>query len=360
GRTVDPGGLFDVVVGNPPYLGQLARPDGGRVALVLPQSVLATRDTAAIRRAVTDVAAVTGFWWTSARVFPAAVNVGILVLQRGVAQESVRRWEGRAFSRRADVPADAVLGPTWAPLIADLAGLPPVGLTATQGRLADLASATAGFRQHFYGLVPFVGDGGDGPPLVTSGLIDAGTCAWGARPARFAKRTFAAPRVDLDALDRADAKLAAWVRQQLAPKVLVAAQTRVIEAVVDPHGVWVPSVPVVAVHPRRVEDLWAVGAVLLAPPVAAWAAQRYLGAGLGPTTLKLSAPQLLELPLPLPGRPWDDAARCLRTGDVDGCAVLMGAAYGLDPLIYGPLLAWWRDAAEPAGRRRTVPRRPEG
>ena len=83
GRTLDPGGLFDVVVGNPPYLGQLARatsrggrsalgggpyadvaaeflarslalvrPDGGRVALVLPQSVLSSRDTGPIRAAV--------------------------------------------------------------------------------------------------------------------------------------------------------------------------------------------------------------------------------------------------------------------------------------------------------------------
>ena len=89
GRTLDPGGPFDVVVGNPPYLGQLARatsrggrsalgggpyadaaaeflarslalarPDGGRVALVLPQSVLSSRDTGPIRAAVRSRAAV--------------------------------------------------------------------------------------------------------------------------------------------------------------------------------------------------------------------------------------------------------------------------------------------------------------
>ena len=322
---------------------QLARPDGGPCALVLPQSFLATRDTAAIRSAVTQAGAVIGYWWASSRVFSSGVNVGILVVQRGRDQGPVRRWQGPDLVRLPDAPASAVSGPTWAALIADLAGLPPVGVSEDHGRLADLAWATAGFRQHFYGLVPFVEDGGEGPPLVTSGLIDAGRCWWGVRPARFAKRAFVAPRVDVTRLGAADARLSAWVRRQLAPKVLVAAQTRVIEAVVDEDGAWVPSVPVVAVHPRRPEDLWAVGAVLLAPPVAAWAAARYLGAGLGATSLKLSAAQVLELPLP--GRPWGEAAGLLRAGDVDGCALQMCAAYGLEAAAAAPLLTWWRAGA---------------
>ena len=224
GRRFDPGGHFDAVVGNPPFLGQLARatarggrsplgggpyadvaaeflvravglarPDGGRVALVLPQSVLSTRDTAPIRAMVAAEAAVTGFWWAAGRAFDAAVNVCVVVLQRGGAPRPVRRWKGATFNRLPDAPPEAVRGPTWAPLISDAAGLPSLRLDRAHGRLGDLASATAGFRQHFYGVIPFVGDDRDGPALVTSGLIDAGRCAWGERPARFAKQTFEAP-----------------------------------------------------------------------------------------------------------------------------------------------------------------------
>jgi hypothetical protein len=370
GRVLDPTGCFDAVVGNPPYLGQLthatsrggrsplgggpyadvaaeflvravasARPDGGRVALVLPQSLLASRDTASIRAALLERAALVGLWWAGQPVFDAAVTVCVLVLQRGVPQGDIRRWRGPDLAPAPSAPATDVAGPTWSPLVADLAGIPPVEVDTDAGRLGDLASATAGFRHQFYGLVDHVTDGAVGPPLVTAGLIDAGACRWGALPVRFAKRTFIAPRVDLVALTRADPKLAAWVEARLRPKVLVATQTRVIEAVADPDGAWVPSTPVIAVHPERAEDVWAVAAVLTAPPVAAWAAARHVGAGLGGTALKLSAAQVLDLPLP--PRPWSAGAECLRRGDMAGCAEAMCDAYGVTRPRRGPLLAWW-------------------
>jgi SAM-dependent methyltransferase len=373
GREVDPGGCFDAVIGNPPYLGQLAtstsrggrsrlgggpyadvaaefllravqlaRPDGGRVALVLPQSVLATRDTRAIRAAVVREAAVTGLWWAASQVFEAGVHVCVVVLQRGRPQGPVARWRGPEMAPLVNAPARAVEGPTWAPLIADAAGVPAVQLAEGNGRLGDLATATAGFRQHFYGLAPFVADDGPGAPLVTTGLIDAGRCAWGERPARFAKRRFAAPRVDLDALDSADPALAAWARGQLRPKVLVAPQTKVIEAAVDEEGAWIPSVPVVSVVPHRDEDLWLVAAVLLAPPVAAWAAHRHLGSGLGPTSVRLRASEVLDLPLP-PGQ-WTAAAELLRAGEIDGAAGQLCTVYGLNGGERDRVLSWWRAA----------------
>jgi hypothetical protein len=159
--------------------------------------------------------------------------------------------------------------------------------------------------------------------------------------------------VDLTGLKAADARLGAWFERQLRPKVLVATQTKVIEAAADPTGAWLPSVPVIAVHPRRVEDLWAVAAVLTAPPAAAWALQRHIGAGLGASALKLRAAEVLELPLPC--RPWLDAARLLRDGDVDGCARAMGAAYGLGSVEADAVFAWWRVGAETGPRRRLVP-----
>ena len=112
-------------------------------------------------------------------------------------------------------------------------GVPPLPALATDGTVGDRAPCSLNFRDEYYGLVPAVSDDGDGPPLVTSGLIDPGRCLWGDRPVRFAKREFAAPRVELA---RLDTSMRAWARRKLVPKVLVANQTRIIEAVADPDG----------------------------------------------------------------------------------------------------------------------------
>jgi hypothetical protein len=361
------GSNFDAVVGNPPFLNQLAaatnrggrspwgggpyadtaalflamavraaRPDGGRVGLVLPHSVLSTRDTAPIRCAVLADARLDSLWWTGERVFDADVVTCVPTFVRGESQAQVRRFHGPRFDV-VDVASGDELGdrPTWGHLVADLAGVPEVRIHGP-GTLADLATATADFRDQYYGLVPHVADGADGPPLVTAGLIDVGRCAWGERATRFARRRFEAPRVGLDDLPPA---LRAWADRRLVPKVLVATQTPVIEAVVDGGGAWLPSVPVITVVPHAADDLWRVGAVLTAPAVSAWAAATYFGAALTAHAIKLSASQLLTLPVP--PRPWDAAAAALARGDVDTCARLMDAAYGTD------LHDWWRARQRP-------------
>ena len=354
---------FDAVVGNPPYLNQLAaatsrrgrsswgggayadtaalflalslrlaRPDGGRVGLVLPQSVLATRDTAAIRAASLAAARLDALWWAGEAMFDAEVVTCVAAFVRGECQGPVRRAHGATFAPLPDAAGgDLASRPTWSHLVADAVGIPPV-LLRPSPTLATMATATADFRDQYYGLVGHVSDDGDGTPLVTSGLIDAGQCAWGQRPARFARRTFAAPRVDVDALAPI---LQVWAASRLVPKVLVATQTRVIEAVADPAGEWLPSVPVITVTPRAPADLWRVAAVLSAPPVSAWAATTYLGAALSVRAIKLSASQVLTVPLP--GRPWDDAATALAEGDIESCARRMDVAFGTD------LFDWWQE-----------------
>jgi hypothetical protein len=251
---------------------------------------------------------------------------------RGARQGPVRRWHGPGFAPTPSVDgADIGTRPTWSHLVADTAAIPHVRLETSE-RLGDRAGATADFRDQYYGLIGAVADEADGPALVTSGLIEPGRCEWGQRPVRFARATYEAPRV---ALDRLDAPLQLWAKRRLVPKVLVAMQTRVIEAVVDADGAWLPSVPVVTVVPHDAGDLWHVGAVLCAPAVSAWAASTYLGVALAPTAIKLSARQVLEVPLP--NRSWDDAATALRAGDVDACGRAMDRAYGTD--VY----AWWRE-----------------
>ena len=121
--------------------------------------------------------------------------------------------------------------------------MPPVPVVQPAGALGDHVRLSANFRDQYYGLVPAVIDGGTGPPLVTSGLVDPGRCHWGLRPVTFAKRRFEHPTVELGVLDPA---MRRWADALLVPKVVVANQTRVIEAVADPAGAWIPGVPLIA------------------------------------------------------------------------------------------------------------------
>jgi hypothetical protein len=241
-----------------------------------------------------------------------------------------------------------------------------------EGTVADLAVATAGFRDEYYGLAPHVGeadagDAGDAgqerkPILVTSGLIEPARSAWGRRDVRFAGRAWTAPVVDLDGLRQSTPRVARWVEARLRPKLLVATQSTVLEAVADPEGSWVPSVPVVSVEPHDKEDLWRLLAVLISPMATAWALERYGGAGLSASALKLSAKQLLCIPLPYQCDLWEAASRSgqaasqqtderLWRHDIKATAHMMNTAYGLDVAASDRLLSWWM--ARLPGRRLT-------
>jgi hypothetical protein len=139
--------------------------------------------------------------------------------------------------------------------------------------------------------------------------------------------------------------------------VLLATQTAVLEAAADPSGRWVPSVPVISVEPRdgdSVASIWAIAAVLASPMASAWAAATYLGAGLGPTAIKLSAAQVLTLPWPAGSV--EEAAGRLQAGDVDGAAQAALASYGLAEGERDAVWAWWqqRRPARRLGTRRRV------
>ncbi len=411
GWAAAPAGGFGAVVGNPPFQSQLgrttaragatrtalrsiygdaaaayadsavlflvagarlARP-GGRVVLVQPQSVLSSRDATGARRAVLTMATLEGLWVAGERVFAAATLVCAPVLRarRGPAGRAERDdagggastialWSGRDVVARPPVAVDD-LGlhhwPTWSPLAAAAGGVPTVELEIGRGVVGDHATATAGFRQQFYGLAKVAverrhADDSRFPRLVTCGLIDAGRCAWGERPTRFARRAWSAPRVDLGTLAAGGGNdgeaLARWVTARMVPKVLVATQTKVIEAAVDVDGTWLPSTPVISVEAAP-GALWHLAAVLLAPPVSAWALRHYGSSALGANTIKLSARQVLGVPLP-PRRPsWDAAATelsrlaagaCPRTRRTHLLAVgaAMTAAYGCDEEVF----AWWK------------------
>src|SRR5690606_12257890 len=98
--------------------------------------------------------------------------------------------------------------------------------------------------------------------LVTSGAIDVGAVRWGQRIVRFAKRTWDRPVVDVPAVRATSARLDGWLDRVLRPKVVVASQTRVVEAAADPMGLLVPVTPALSVVPRDVADVARLAAVL--------------------------------------------------------------------------------------------------
>ena len=85
-----------------------------------------------------------------------------------------------------------------------------------------------------------------------------------------------------------------------------------------------------------------------APPVVAHAAARYLGTGLTPGSVKVSARQLAALPLPADTSAWADGAALARRAQGASAAdralllsevgAAMTAAYGADDAC----LDWWR------------------
>ena len=419
-------GSLAAVVGNPPFGGQLARTTargrdaaaaarallggsaagyadtaglflvravaacapGGRVAMLQPLSFLGARDAGAVRRRLEEQAVLDEVWLADERLFGAAVDVCAPVLRvagplsRPAPDGPVRVTRGTDVEVVA-VPRDRLArAGTWAPIVAASTGVPALDLGGRE-LLGSLARATAGFRDEFYALAPFVTDLSDPdapldpgvllpalPPgtarLVTSGLVEPARTVWGRRTTRLAGTRLRAPVVDVTTLRAwaegpdGDRRLAAWADARLRPKVVVATQTRVVEAAVDDDGSWWPSVPVVSVvlDPDHDDDetRWLVAAALSAPPVSAWAAERSGGTALAPQALKLSARQVADVPLPVDREAWAEGARLLRLvgpqfdEDARSRALLeagrvLTAAHDLPSADAAEVLRWWAGRA---------------
>jgi len=365
-----PSQRFDLVIGNPPYLSQMAAattrggssrrgggpyadaaaeflvlagelvdPDGGRVALVLPQSLLASRDADAIRNSIGERAHMFWSWWSDRKVFDAQVHVCVLAFEFGTPEPVERKSN-------------------WSHVVTSRQGVPAIPIDMrVDGCLGDRARLNANFRDEYYGMIPAVGDYAEGPPLITSGLVDPGRSWWGERPITFAKQRYERPRVDLTLLDD---HMREWARRRLVPKVLVANQTRIVEAVCDPTGDRLPGVPVLGVYPtgahwdddpdhhhqrsadELAESAWEITAVLTSPMASAWLWHRGAGTGLSADTIRLSPVTLAALPWP--AGDLRAAVDALRRGDVRGCGAAVDVAYGIrdvTTLFEVSLFDWW-------------------
>jgi hypothetical protein len=153
--------------------------------------------------------------------------------------------------------------------------------------------------------------------------------------------------VDVASLAAQEPAVAAWVERLQRPKVLVASQTRVVEAVVDRGGRWIPGVPVVAVVPHDPGELDRLAAALCAPPVAAWVAARATGTGLSAGSVRVSSSLLLDLPLPADADAWDAAAHDLAAGDLAAFGESATRMYDVPAADARAVVAWWH-AQRPA------------
>lgn len=311
---------FDLVIGNPPFLGQLgsgtarsralasylrhasgdlikgyadaalvflwrsillAAP-GGIIAMILPRSILNSRDAASIRAFAESNAEVLTIEPIDEARFDAGVQPCILVMRRRSAplyeKPSRAAW---AFTSSARTE------------------------TSAARTLSEICTATADFREAYYGLQPYILDDEDSnldetrfPRLITCGCIEPGRSLWGEKPVRLFKKQWLRPRVDLASL-RTDPTMRAWSDKRLIPKVLIATQTREIEAVADERGHWLPVTPVISVYPKPGVSIATLHRALSAP--AASDAARVLAAGTGMSAhvIRLTARQVGQLPLTL-------------------------------------------------------------
>jgi methylase of polypeptide subunit release factors len=381
----DPG--FDLVVGNPPFLNQLndatklelpistamtnahgtmaskmSNPStvfilaaialakaNGVIALIQPLSFLATDDASSVRTLLANSSAVDYLWVCTEKVFDADVYVCGVVARIGPhGPVDTRVVTGRDLKSNPERGTIVLKSGTWSSALTLAKGFPRIDL-AIGGALEDLCTVSSDFRDQYYGLVGCVADqeefSVDRPRLATVGLIDPGEFLWGQATTRFAKNTYEHPVVITEKLAP---EIMSWVKARQVPKVLVATQTRVIEAWVDTDGHTLPSVPLVTVIPAQ-QDLWKVAAVLSAPPISLHAADQFLGAGLSPDALKLNGRNLLALPLPKDEVQWKIGAHKFelmqalpagqrRRESLLDFGVTMCLAYGVSPEAVMP---WW-------------------
>jgi hypothetical protein len=351
----DLGASPDLIVGNPPFQGQLSTSTArssderaaavaglgivskgyvdtaalflvrsvervspqGVVALIQPRSLLASRHATAARASVLDRGALVALWLPSERIFEAEVDVCAPIVVAGSPLADVELLGGRDLAPIDGSTSGAPLAAdSWAALAAAAAGVPTVD-AATSGVVGDLATCTAGFRDEYYGLIGSLRDDepeGAAGRAITSGAIDPLTLDWGIRPARLGRRSWATPWIDRDHLASSAPSVAAWVERLAVPKVLVATQTRAVEVVVDEVGDLVPVTPVIAVVPRNARDLWPLAAALSAPPIAAVAHRRLAGTGMSSAAIRLTASTVADLPLPDDRASLDELAVALRRG----------------------------------------------
>jgi len=397
--AVERGPGFDVILGNPPFLNQVENAttiakgaatvgrlltgdsavrytdvsatflllscgllrEGGYASLVQPQSLLSAKAAGPVREAVLSGCSLRALWVSNEHVFEASVFTCAPTLQRsGPRKATCRRSTGKNVIALPLTTLDMDelrRETTWSHLVAEASGVPPADCTAS-GTVGDIADSVADFTE-YYRLEGFVIETRDAdpaapteyPPLITTGLVDLAVCTWGTQTTRIFKQKWDAPCIDRRRMYR-DGTLGPWVDKRRVPKIVMATQTRVLEVIVDEPGRFVASIPLITITPSDTNRLWHLAAVLASPVICALALRKFAGAALNADAIKLSAKQVLQLPLPPESADWDVAAQHFReateaTEEVARLHALRAMAeatvraYRVPAEQREPLVAWW-------------------
>lgn len=397
--AIDKGPGFDVILGNPPFLNQVENAttiakgaatvarlltgdstvrytdvsatflllacellrDGGYASLVQPQSLLSAKAAGPVRDAVLSGCSLRALWVSNEHVFEASVFTCAPSLQRsGSRKATCRRSTGKIVTPLPVITLDMDdlrRETTWSHLVAEASGVPTADCTAS-GTVGDIADSVADFTE-YYRLQGFVIESADAdraapteyPPLITTGLVDLAVCTWGTQTTRIFKQKWEAPCIDRRRMYR-DGTLGPWVDKRRVPKIVMATQTRVLEVIVDEPGRFVASIPLITITPTDTGRLWHLAAVLASPVICALALRKFAGAALNADAIKLSAKQVLQLPLPPESLDWDAAAQQFRDATAatdesarfDSLRAMAEAtvrAFQVPADQREPLLAWW-------------------
>ncbi len=363
-------GRFDAVAGNPPFLSQLrtrsarsgAERDavgprgyadaaavvlgralrwvasGGTVALLQPRSIVGSRDGESTRHAVSTDHRLAQMWFDDRAMFAASVRVCLPVVVVGTTDEQQPTLVTQGLPVAA---AGSVMGGSWSSLAARAAGVPSVSIGTDGAHLGQIADVRADFRQWFYDVAKVVYEAEPDQQrpspeqlgVLTSGLIDPLCARWGAAKSSVAKRHYFRPVVDSAWLE---GRGELWRGQ---PKVVVANQTKVIEAVADAEGLWVGLTPTLSVVPENPNDVWAIAVLLTSPVATAWAVERSSGSGLSVGAVRLTAELMRAVPLPQDQDKWHEAAAMAKAGRpaTEVGRQMMSAFAVVDDDLY----SWW-------------------
>lgn len=357
------GALFDVVVGNPPYLrgrehGQLdpkgrafcthrwsacrgstwnlyvpfileaARLARRRSGLLVQSSVLGAQYSGALHAELLDrhgVAACLDFSAVPDLFASAAVQVACLVVTSTPRPTTTFRRYGAGLAVQTEVEVtreelDRLPHGHWTLPTSGLAEEAIAAFLHPPLRLGDIADIRDGMEQDAaYDVRPLVHEATGGPgelALTTTGLIDPFTNRWGAKPVTYLKGRYERPVLHVDDVRRQGHEDMA--EQGEAEKIAVAGMGRRIEAVVD-EGTALVSKSAMAIRLREPELCPHAVAVLLNSALVNAMYDAAFGAlGFGAGTRNYRPPTLGALPLP--------ARELLRRSDAPGSLSQLGRA----------------------------------
>lgn len=348
---------------------------GGTVAMLLPQSVLASRDAQRIRDRAVQLASLEHIWVSDRHAFDdALVSTWAPVVRLDTEQGMVTQTHADMLEDKRPLElsrGELASRPTWAFLTSAARGVPTFEMRIA-GTVGELATATADFRDEYYrleGLIEETPPNGqtasNQTPIITTGLIDPAVCYWGEQPTRIHKKRWQKPCIDTSATD-SSSPLGIWLTRRLVPKVLLATQTRVLEVFVDDAGRYAPCLPLISVYPKDTSEIWHLACLLGSPVLTAISLDRYAGTAMTTDAIKLAAKQVLDLPLPQPEPAWDEAAEAFKLAQhaeseqdhlywLQRSGKLMCDCFGLSQDDSEKLMAWWTPRLPESRFKKTAP-----